>query len=114
MQTESRIVGRPFKPGESGNPGGRPKDTDEVKEGKEMLRRAMPEAVRAVVEVLNNPEAKVSERLTAATIILDRVLGKAAQPIVADIYEDESSHTMTLDEMYELAKDLVETVEGKV
>lgn len=93
MQTESR--GRPFPPGVSGNPGGRPKDTDEIKAGKEMLRRSMPEAVRAVVEVLNNPEAKVSERLTAATIILDRVLGKAAQPIVAEITQPEQTLSLS-------------------
>ena len=101
------MIGRPFKPGESGNPGGRPADTDEIKAGKELLRRAMPEAVQAVVGVLHDPEAKVAERLTAAKIILDRVMGKATQPIVADVHQEDEP--MTLDEMFDMALEIVET-----
>ncbi len=50
-----------------------------------MLREALPGAVQAVIDVLNDPEAKPAERLTAAKIVLDRVLGKAVQPIETEI-----------------------------
>ena len=108
--TEKRVIGRPFQPGASGNPGGRPADTDEIRAGKEMLRRAMPDAVQAVVDVLHDPEAKVAERLTAAKIILDRVMGKATQPIVADVSHEEDP--MTLDEMMQYVRELYEEIWG--
>ena len=102
MQTEGRAVGRPFKPGQSGNPGGRPKQN---KDGRKMLREALPGAVQAVIDVLNDPEAKTAERLTAAKIILDRVLGKAIQPMAAEVYTPEI--TMSLSEMLKRARELI-------
>ena len=50
---------------------------------------------------------RVAERLTAAKIILDRVMGKATQPIVADVHQEDEP--MTLDEMFDMALEIVET-----
>lgn len=102
MQTEGRTVGRPFKPGQSGNPGGRPRQS---KDGRKMLREALPGAVQVVIDVLNDPEAKPAERLTAAKIILDRVLGKATQPIVADVHKEEEP--VTLQQMMARVRELM-------
>jgi hypothetical protein len=65
-------VGRPFKPGQSGNPSGRPKDIGRVRE---LARGHTEDAIRALVEALNDPKTKVH----AATALLDRGWGKPPQ-----------------------------------
>lgn len=104
METaEKRVVGRPFQPGVSGNPGGRPAESQETKDGKAMLRKAFPAAVETVVSILSEPGAKVSERMDAARYIIDRVLGKSVQPIAAEVTAQED-RPLTLDECFELAE----------
>lgn len=63
--------GRPFKPGQSGNPRGRPKKNPEAKE---ILKAAVPDAARALVELLQSKNEKI--KLQAAQAILDRTQGK--------------------------------------
>lgn len=65
-----------FKPGQSGNPGGRPKLPEDVKHVRELAREYTTEAVEALVSVIrgeSSPGAKVS----AAQALLDRGWGKA-------------------------------------
>ena len=100
-----------FLPGHSGNPRGRPAETQEAKDGKEMLRRAFPEAVETIVGILEEPGAKVSERLEAARYIIDRVLEKSVQPVAAEISPTDEK-VLTLDEMYAIAEEIVDTVRG--
>jgi hypothetical protein len=78
--------GTPFKPGQSGNPTGRPKMPDEVKEA--IKANTLP-AVNTLIEIMQTgkPELKIK----AAEIILDRAYGKAAQPIVGDNEHDPVS-----------------------
>ena len=68
----------PWKPGQSGNPSGRPKIPEEVKE---ILRAATPKAAQVLLEILHNPEEPSKLRAEVADKILDRVYGKAAQAI---------------------------------
>lgn len=65
-----------FKKGQSGNPGGRPKDVGEVKD---LARKHTKDAVERLVHWLHsdNPKASVS----AASVLLDRGWGKAAQSV---------------------------------
>lgn len=67
---------RPWRPGQSGNPGGRPKVNPE-------LRRAAQdhsaEALDVLVEVMRT--GKPGERLLAAREILDRAYGKPSQAV---------------------------------
>ena len=70
-KTAKRQRGRPFKPGESGNPSGRPKKD---KEAEAILRAATPGAARRLVELMDSPLDKVA--LAAVNSILDRVNGK--------------------------------------
>lgn len=66
-----------FKPGESGNPGGRPKkDTTIV----DLARAASPQAIAKIIELANNSsDPKI--QIQACREILDRGYGKAAQAV---------------------------------
>ena len=47
-------IGKPFKKGQSGNPGGRPKVIAEVKE---LARAHTGEAIETLVSIMTNPQA---------------------------------------------------------
>jgi hypothetical protein len=66
-----------FKPGTSGNPGGRPKAALDVQA---LARTHTTAAVRALAEALRDPKLKVA----AATALLDRGWGKPAQHVTTD------------------------------
>jgi hypothetical protein len=67
-----------FKKGQSGNPGGRPKDLDGIKE---LCKLHAPDAIRAAVRILKNRKSKPSDVLKAGEMILDRAYGKPIQEI---------------------------------
>jgi hypothetical protein len=67
-----------FAKGQSGNPGGRPK---EVKEVVELAREKGPEAIKALAGIMSNPNSPPAARVAAAGVILDRGYGKAAQAV---------------------------------
>jgi hypothetical protein len=67
---------KPWKPGQSGNPKGRP-------EGVEALaRQYTPEAIRRLVRALDDNDSRVA--VTAAGMILDRGWGKPKQEIASE------------------------------
>lgn len=88
--------GRPFKKGRSGNPNGRPVIPQEVKE---MLRAATPKAARLLIDTIEDDKAKLETRLDCAKTVLDRVYGKASQPI-----DGEIDHTVLI----QLSEDIQE------
>ena len=49
-----------------------------------MLKAATGDAARLLISTVNDPEAKLELRIRCAETILDRVYGRAAQPIEAD------------------------------
>ena len=67
--------GRPFKPGQSGNPGGRPKMPEDVREA---FRALVPEAIQTIVYVMRHGK-KDKDRTDAANSIIDRAYGKPMQ-----------------------------------
>ena len=67
-----------FSKGKSGNPSGRPATPKSVKD---MLKAATKEAAQLLIDTVGNPEAKLDMRIRCAETILDRVYGKASQPI---------------------------------
>ena len=75
-------IGKPFKKGQSGNPGGRPKVVAEVKE---LARKHTGKAIETLVSIMANPKAAPAARVSAANALLDRGYGRPAQHISGDI-----------------------------
>jgi hypothetical protein len=72
--------GRPFPKGRSGNPGGRPRRTDEEAELIEACREKTAEAL-AVVASLMRDSANDRVRLAAAQFIIERGWGRAPERV---------------------------------
>jgi hypothetical protein len=71
----------PFKKGQSGNPGGRPKVIAEVKE---LARAHTGEAIETLVAIMTNPKSAPAARVSAANSLLDRGYGKPPQHITGE------------------------------
>ena len=74
-------IGKPFKKGQSGNPGGRPKVVAEVKE---LARAHTGEAIQTLVSIMTNPKSAPAARVSAANALLDRGYGKPPQHITGE------------------------------
>lgn len=66
----------PFQKGNTLNPGGRPKLAKDIIE---LARKACPQAIKALVDLLDHPDPKI--RKSAADSVLDRGIGKPAQAV---------------------------------
>ena len=71
-----------FVKGRSGNPNGRPKVPTDVKK---MLKDASKEAAQLLIDTVGNERVVLKYRLDAAKEILNRVYGKASQPIDGEL-----------------------------
>jgi hypothetical protein len=67
-----------FKPGQSGNRGGRPKSLHRLTD---LAREHTEEAVETLVAIMRDKDASSTARTAAAAHLLDRGWGKAAQPV---------------------------------
>ncbi|MCJ2054773.1 DUF5681 domain-containing protein [Methylobacterium sp. J-070] len=72
---------KPFQPGQSGNPNGRPRIPDDVKA---LARSYTREAIETAAEIMRNPEETGTARMSAINTILDRGWGKAPQHVTVD------------------------------
>ena len=68
------MIGRPFQPGSSGNPGGRPRTVHSIQE---LARKHTIEALDVLVQIMLNEKAPPNARVAAANTLLDRAYGKA-------------------------------------
>ena len=71
-----------------------------------MLTAACPDAVRLLIDTMGDPSVKRDLRIDCANTIIERVLGKAAQPILAEVHRAEAG--ATLSEMMASLWDLME------
>jgi hypothetical protein len=65
-----------WKPGQSGNPGGRRKTAATIID---LARTHSADAIKTLAEICNNPEAAPAPRVAAAIALLDRGWGRPPQ-----------------------------------
>jgi len=70
-----------FKPGQSGNPGGKPKVLYDIMRA---ARKASPDAFRSIVAISKDPKASAAIRLKASEFIIERAFGRAQIPLHMD------------------------------
>ena len=79
--TKSRSANGQFTKGQSGNPGGRPRDEQKVAE---LARSYTTEAIETLVELMRSGNDE-RVRGTAAQALLDRGWGKPKVEVMADV-----------------------------
>ena len=78
--TKAAPRGKAFKKGQSGNPLGRQKKTEEERTLEQMCREKTPEALSVILGIMHNGENE-RNKLTAANIIIERGHGKPRQEV---------------------------------
>jgi hypothetical protein len=85
--------GRPFQKGQSGNPSGRPNQTQEQKDALAMIKDMAPLAVEWLHNILMDARTKPETRLRAIEMVLDRAYGK---PIMQEASSDITKNELLL------------------
>lgn len=67
-----------WQKGQSGNPGGRPREVSDLRE---LARDHTEGAIRTIISVMNDSNATASARIAAAVALLDRGYGKPVQQV---------------------------------
>ncbi len=84
-QTKRKAPRTAWKPGQSGNPGGRPKEVAEVKA---LARKHTQEALETLAKLMKSGTPDRT-RVAAAEAILDRAWGRPSQAIDHGVSNDE-------------------------
>jgi Family of unknown function (DUF5681) len=74
-----------WKPGQSGNPSGRPKVTHALEEVKTLAREHTAAALQTLVTVMTNAKATPTARVAAANSLLDRGYGRPESALTAKV-----------------------------
>ena len=91
--------GRPFRAGESGNPGGRAKLP---KEFHELARAAAPKALQMAISFVEDESLDPRVRLQAAEMVMSRAFGRPRQEVAAEVTSNVRS--VTVAELMEMAR----------
>ena len=82
-----------FLPGQSGNPSGKKKSTQEELDALEEIRKLAPGVAAKMTELLNAPKVPAIAKVRILEIILERTYGKAetALKVNADVQSNEAA-----------------------
>ena len=105
-QVERNASGQ-FQKGVSGNPGGRPRKTEEQKEALEQIKELAPVAVAKLNEILTGDHVSAYARLQAIDIILNRTYGRPEASLKLE------SEVRTREAAGERIRELVEDIRRK-
>lgn len=102
---------RPWQPGQSGNPGGRPALDPEVRE---ILQAATAPAAKRLAELVQHRDARVA--LQAIDMIHNRIYGRPVQAVDAKVETTnvQQAHLQILLELQAKRADAMKTIEGSV
>jgi hypothetical protein len=95
-----------FKPGVSGNPGGRPKRPQTVEArriilgAKEAAREMTLDAIDTLASIMKDPKAPAAARISAAVALLDRGHGRPYQAV--DVKDEVDLGLLSDEELYTL------------
>lgn len=104
-----RGPGRPFTPGQSGNPGGRPREAVHVRE---LARTRTTEAIDTLAEIMLHGK-KEAARVRAAEALLARGWGQSTQPVeMRQQINLDVVNTMSLEELRVLESALEKLTRG--
>ena len=94
-----------YKKGQSGNPSGRPKLTDEQREAMAMIRSLAPMAAKKMKEILSSPKTSVYAKIQVITLILNRTYGLPESSL--KVTNEQQSIEMSMACIHALVQDLV-------
>jgi hypothetical protein len=77
------VTRKGFLPGQSGNPGGRPKGL--ARRVRDIVGDDGSEIVSFMYEVMTDPKARMADRLEAGSWLANRGFGRAVQPVDLDV-----------------------------
>ena len=77
-QSKRKAPKSAFKPGQSGNPSGRPKEVAHVKE---LAKSYTEDAIRTLAEIMGDGSAPPAARVKASECLLDRAWGKSESTV---------------------------------
>lgn len=114
-QPTRRATGGSFKPGQSGNPGGRKKKTEADKHVEELARVSTTSALKTLVSVMESKSSPPSARVSAACAVLDRGWGRAPQTVEIGNKDKKPFEVASLNLSPEMATQIyLERVRGQV
>ena len=82
-----------WKPGQSGNPGGRPREVSELRK---LAREYTKDAIETLAQIMVDVKASEASRIAAANSLLDRGYGRPLQAVDLDVSEPISSIVRTI------------------
>lgn len=97
----ARLKSGRFAPGESGNPSGRPKQTQEQADAMEQIKALAPEAVAEMRRLLLAEETPSALKVRIAEAVLDRVYGKPQQSCTVRQYPLQDAEIVICGEIEE-------------
>jgi hypothetical protein len=91
----------PFKPGESGNPGGKPREIEGIAE---MCRRWTPDIVRVFARIVKDRKQPAASRVSAGIALLDRGWGRPPSFSTSDPVDFKRATDMSDAELIAIAR----------